>query len=261
MPWMILAVLLGAVAVASADDAIQGFVTPATGRLTGKVTDHDGKPLGGVVVHLVAPDGQERTVTTAADGSYAAELAPGSRYSVVFVVGAAKIVGTAVAAHADGDAEAIELREVMPPEVPAQPKIDLAIVPPYSDQAVDDDTWARAWLVLDVGPTGVVTRVKLLDPPGHGLDAIAIRQAFKTEFEPARDRSDHPIHSSVLWTFEWPSFTVWQSSSHEGRHLPSSVRFVPCRRPGPNRGPEYRDCSQPTLSRVVSQPWIDHPPP
>src|SRR5262249_10214271 len=155
---------------------------------TGKVTDHDGKPLPGVTVHLVAGTGQERTITTNPDGSYATDLAPGSRYSVVFVLGDAKIVGTAVATHPDGDAEAIELREVLPPKVAAQPKIDYAIVPPYSDKAIEDDTWARAWLVLDVGPTGTVRRVKLIDPPGHGLDAIAVRQAFKLEFEPARDR-------------------------------------------------------------------------
>lgn len=255
---LVLASLLALTASAVADDGAQGFVTSASGKLTGKVTDGEGKPLRGVVVHLVSERGDERTVTTAADGSYAAELAPGSRYSAVFVYGAAKVLGTAMTTRNVAGSEAIELAEVLPPKVPAQPA-DNPVVPPYSDDAVDANRWARAWLLLDVSETGAVTRVKLLDAPGLGLDATALRQAFKLKFAPARDRSDHPVRSQVLWTFEWPAFFWWKHTWNDGRHLPHAAMTVPCKGSGPT-GDIYRDCSMPTIKHAITAPWIDRPP-
>ena len=250
--------LLALSAPAVADDGAQGFVTTASGKLTGKVSDADGKPLRGVVVHLVSASGEERTVTTGADGTYTAELAPGSRYSAVFVYGAAKIIGTAVTSRTVDGNEAIELAEVLPPKVPAQPT-DNPVVPSYTDDAVDANRWARAWLLLDVSATGAVTRVKLLDAPGLGLDAAALRQAFKLKLTPARDRSDRPVASQVVWTFEWPAFFWWKHTWNDGRHLPHSALTVPCKGSGPT-GEVYRDCSLPTIKRAITAPWIDKPP-
>ena len=87
-----------------------------------------------------------------------------------------------------------------------KPLTDRAILPEYSEKMTDLDVWARAWLLLDISETGAVTHVKLVNKPGLDLDRIAIRDAFKLRFEPARDRSRRPIRAMLLWTYEWPSY-------------------------------------------------------
>ena len=57
----------------------------------------------------------------------------------------------------------------------------------------------RVRLVVDA--TGRVTSAVLLNKLGHGLDELALRRARQIEFEPARDTSDRPVASVVVWTF------------------------------------------------------------
>ena len=54
------------------------------------------------------------------------------------------------------------------------------IAPAYSDYAIEHDTWARAWLLLDISERGDVTRVKLLTtgPPDGGFE-LSCRPDFQ----------------------------------------------------------------------------------
>jgi TonB family protein len=54
---------------------------------------------------------------------------------------------------------------------------------------------------LVVDSSGKVTSATLLDSLGHGLDELALAQARSFEFTPARDESDRPVTSVVVWTF------------------------------------------------------------
>jgi len=54
---------------------------------------------------------------------------------------------------------------------------------------------------LVVDASGKVTRKILLTHLGHGLDDLALDQAGKIEFDPARDTDDHAVASVVVWTF------------------------------------------------------------
>ncbi|MBK7539263.1 MAG: TonB family protein [Myxococcales bacterium] len=54
---------------------------------------------------------------------------------------------------------------------------------------------------LTVNDRGSVTAAVLLNRLGHGLDEIALAQARRLEFEPAKDTSDRPVSSFVVWTF------------------------------------------------------------
>jgi hypothetical protein len=122
----------------------------------------------------------------------------------------------------------------------------------YSDAAIESNAWARAWLLVDIDSTGFVTRAKLLNAPGHDLDAIAIEQAFATRFTPARDRGGQPTASHMVWGIEWPAY--WWSQEH---HMTPPH----CRGSGPLQlgslyGSVYRDCSEPDLAHAAAAPWI-----
>ena len=41
----------------------------------------------------------------------------------------------------------------------------------------------------------------LLNKLGHGLDELAMKRAAEIEFEPAKDESEAPVSSVVVWTF------------------------------------------------------------
>jgi len=147
-----------------------------------------------------------------------------------------------------------------PPKVEPKPvKHYSRIAPPYSDYAIEHDKWARAWLVLDVDPTGTVRRVKFLHRPGSDLDAIAIRQGLAMKFEPARDAHDRPVSRMVLWTIEWPAY--WWLVQREGvtTGIPEYVSNVPCQGSGPwhvrSMHPTYRDCSPPDFQLAQTEPW------
>ncbi|MGH9889390.1 MAG: energy transducer TonB, partial [bacterium] len=143
----------------------------------------------------------------------------------------------------------------------------------YSDAAVLQDAWTRAWMVIDISPTGEVTRLKFVKRPGYDLDAIAISEAFKLRFKPARDDSGAPIETWLVWGIEWPASTYLIARGLTLSALPPMVGLpsrpgshgVPCRGSGPwNMSSKlwigYRDCSLPDLSRMLSERWIARPP-
>ena len=254
MRTLALALLASLVSPAAADE-VTGFVTGGTGELTGIATDLDGKPLEGIKVHIVGKSGAEQIVTTDAKGKYRAKVAT---ESYVFVEGKVKIGGQVAATVTEGGMEAIEIREQIPPAVQPKSLTPLDTVLDYSDTAADKNTWTRAWLMLHVNDAGKVVRVKLLNKPGLDLDAIAIREAFKVKFEPARDLSNKKIPAMVVWTWEWPAY-YWMLDHKRNIHrLPPEVVRVMCRGAGAAR--VLRDCSKPTIANAVSQAWIAAPP-
>ena len=254
--------------------AIAAPVAPdnETTQLAGRVRDSRGKPVEGATVFV----GKKPIAITDADGRYRVELDAGT-YSVVFVYGSTRdghrvTVADHGAIEVDGalsfdPGEVIVIHDPLKQPVRAQPIKDPRILAPYSDEAILSDTWAKAWLVLDVDDTGSVTRVKFLTRPGHGLDEIAVTQALKTKFDPARDAHDHPIRSLVVWPIEWPSYGWMRDRVGLALRLPDpqmddvDITRVPCRGSGPMRvgsmHPTYRDCSVPDLSKMNSEPWIE----
>jgi hypothetical protein len=177
------------------------------------------------------------------------------------------------------------------PAKPAEPKVDAQKTPPYSDEAVERDAWARAWLLLDVDETGKVTRLKLLKKPGFDLDAIAIRAGFELRFEPARDAHGKPMKTYIVWSMEWPSYGWLVQRNGSALRMPRNIHVraasdaepergiavpwrplasgipieqpfaaVPCAGTGPLNldlwNPAYRDCSRPDMHAADALPWI-----
>jgi hypothetical protein len=109
--------------------------------------------------------------------------------------------------------------------------------------------------MLDIDATGVVQHVKMINRPGYGLDDIAIRDAFKLEFEPARDRANRPVPSMLLWTYEWPSYS-WLSKHHKNLTvLPADALEVTCQTEGMPRV-LFRDCTQADVRGALDEAWI-----
>jgi hypothetical protein len=242
--------LLALVAPVAADTPVaSGFIASGEGTLQGTVTDADGNPLAKATVHVVSSSGHEQRVRTDARGSYRAELRGGT-HTHVFIEGAGRIVGWTSAGS-----DVIEIHEAIPPAVAAKPRKSPALIPPYSDTAIDADHWTRAWLLLDVSERGVVTRVKLLNEPGHDLDEIAVRHALALRFEPAQNRARRPVRTMVLWTFEWPAYWWMRRGKFSLSRLPVGIESVPCRKADKPAAWD-RDCSKPAISRAVKQPWI-----
>lgn len=226
---------------------LNGFVIHGTGELRGTVTKA-GKPVAGAHVHVVGDRTQE--AVTAADGTYKLTLAGGD-HAFVYIDGDAQL--TAQLATPGTDA-LIELHEVLPPATPAKAHEHTDVILDYTDDASDADTWARAWLLLDVSETGAVSRVKLLDDPGHGLAPIALAAAFGLKFDPARDRANHPLRSAVLWTYEWPAYW-WLVENHYSRtRLPLETFTLPCNGRD-SKFVRHRDCTAPDLAKIVTAPW------
>lgn len=183
-----------------------------------------------------------------------------------FAIAAAVLVVAASSAYADAPrtvrGETIHVEGKAPPGTPPKPvKRYRAIAPRYSDYAIEHDTWARAWLLLDIDTRGVVTRVKLLHRPGAELDQIAIDTAMKMRFEPARDAGGMAQETHLVWTIEWPSYG-WLIA-HEGlaTKIPASVQGVTCAGSGAPLNldevhPVFRDCTMPDLSKVDALPWL-----
>jgi hypothetical protein len=173
----------------------------------------------------------------------------------VFITEPWHITGTTTT----GTDDTIEMREIAAPAVAAVPRRNRAWIPPYSEDAIDADTWTRAWLMLDITDTGSVAHVKLLTSAGHGLDAIAVREAFALRFQPARDRANRPVRSLALWTFEWPPYWWLSLDDRTTSHLPGEVLKTSCRRP--DQTTRYlRDCRQPDLALAAKQPWLARKP-
>jgi hypothetical protein len=208
---LVLVLLAG---VAAADDA-----SPTT--LAGRVTDVLGRPIPHARVYIMPRGTVTLTTATDKDGRYAIELSAAGAYSVVIAAGrlhtyrqvlitahAATTLDVEVELDVDGG-EVINIvdTKLPPPAVPPKPTNDNERTSlPYSPQAMERDAWARAYLLLDIDEHGIVTRLKLLKRPGFDLDQIAIDEAFKLKFEPARDGHGRPIRTYIVWDMEWPSW-------------------------------------------------------
>lgn len=264
-------ILLLLVGTARADDSMS--------QLSGRVRDvARGTPVEGAFVFVTGSKGLLHTLTTDRDGVYRCEVASGT-YSVVFAQGPSRSSGRVVvvpgaAARLDGTVDAtagevIVLREKLKPPVPPKPTNWIPTkTPPYSDRAILSDAWTKAWLLLDVSPTGVVERFKFLKRPGYDLEQIATKEAFKLKFDPARDATGKPVRTWLLWEIEWPS--VWWLDAFQlpRTTMPPVVGFpphrkdwyVPCAGSGPLQlesiHPIYKDCSRPDLSRASVEPWV-----
>lgn len=248
-------------AIADGEDRVRGFVTYGAGDVSGRVTDEEGTPMANAEVHVVSGGAGEQILKAGKDGKFKVTVQGGGS-SWVFVRGNRKLDGQAILSS-EGDGELVEIREAIPPSVMPRPLSNPRAIPDYSDQAIDHNTWMRAWLMLDVDETGSVQRLKLLTPPGFGLDAIAIRKGFELRFEPALDRAKKPTSALAVWVFEWPAYywlleKVGQGGDNAMTRMPMDARRVPCRGTGPTSS-TYRDCSRPDLSKGMAQPWVERP--
>jgi len=250
--------------------------------LTGHITDTlTGMPVEHAQVYVSNAAGPVRVVTTDRTGRYAIDLAPGT-YDVTIQLetsraqahlliepGQAMILDSQVEST---PGEVIEIHDPLPPKVMPKPtNFSRTRAPPYSQEALDKDAWARAWMLLDIGPDGAVKRFKFLKRPGYDLEKIAAAEVFKLRFEPARNDDDKPMGTSIVWGIEWPSAGWLEAIIGTRSRMPSmhgfpprgQTDYVPCKGSGPmNLGsvhPTYRDCSGPDLSRVGTEAWIVKP--
>jgi hypothetical protein len=148
-----------------------------------------------------------------------------------------------------------------PPKVLPHPRKNYhRMAPPYSDEAIDRDVWARAWVLLDIDTRGQVARVKLLNPPGYGLDKIAVDHAFKLRFDPAQDEQGHAVGSMLVWTIEWPSYWWLVDSDQPPNRVPDNADLIPCKGTGPlnlsRLHPTQRDCTPPDMHKIETAAWL-----
>ena len=286
--------------VTRADDPLPPPVAAAPTTLdaptivTGRVTDVLGHPVADARVHVLSRAGERHTVTTDSDGRYKATVSGPGTYSIVTAIDQTRTFHTVLAAQGQETTLDIEVEldtaqggEVInivdkmrpKPKVKAKSHGDPMRTLPYSDEAIDRDAWARAWLLLDIDETGRVTRLKLLKRPGFDLDCIAIDEGFKLTFDPALDAQDRPTKTYVLWSLEWPS-RKWlvetggtvgfhgggieapliQMPEVPGTTFVRSMSKVPCVGAAPleleRHHRAYRDCSKPDMSQADALPWI-----
>jgi len=265
MRGILLVMALAGVAAADDDGAISGFEATGAGPLSGRAVDAKGKPLAKVEIHVVSKTGGEQIVKTDSDGRYAVTLKGGpNETSMIFVRGhrGANLGGVVSASTVVDGNEAIEIKETSRPAVTAKPVNKWISIPPYSETAIADNVWVRAWMALDVDATGRVQHVRWIRRPGHDLEAIAVRAAFETVFEPARDRVKRPIGSQVVWSFEWPShwWLDHQNDHTDDSRMPDNYVTVECQKPGEKRR-DRRDCTQADLGAALREPWFARPPP
>ncbi|HEX4453087.1 MAG TPA: carboxypeptidase-like regulatory domain-containing protein [Kofleriaceae bacterium] len=243
-------------AIVGDDNVVHGFVWQSEDQLDGRVTDSGGHALPGAEVHVVS-GATDRVVPTDRDGRYHVKLPPNTT-ALVFVYGDVRITSTAASSHAGDDGETVDMHELMipttPPKLRRRPQRT-----PYSDAASDHNQWLRAWLLLDIDPSGAVTRMKLLDHAGYDLDPIAIRAGFALDFEPARDRANRPIRTQLLWAVDWPPFW-WNVDQGDGMSapIPAIAWRLPCHDgTAPHR--YERSCAPATIGNALSAPWIARP--
>lgn len=164
--------------------------------------------------------------------------------------------------YVPGEVIIVRDREAPRPSVLPHPKKNYRrMAPPYSDDAILRDVWVKTWVLLDIDARGVVNRVKLLKKPGYDLDQIAIDHALKMRFDPAEDAKGRAIPTQLVWALEWPSYWYLVTMEHPPNRVldPERVRYIPCYGSGPlqmeSLHPTYRDCSEPDLSKISSEPW------
>ncbi len=241
---------------AVADERVSGFTTNSTGELKGKVTDEGGTARAGVTVYVTSADG-ERTVQTDKDGQYKIDLGKVQGEKFVFVREIARINGQSLETELlESGEEVFQIQESVKPKVMPRPKSATNKIPGYSEQAREDDVWARAWLLLEIDEQGNVRRMKLLQAPGHGLDDIAIRHAGNLRFEPALGVSGRPVPAMVVWTYEWPSYSWMLERKVAPKVLPEEVSSVPCAGTATPQS-RLRECSKADITKAHLLPWID----
>lgn len=278
-----LLVVLGVVEGTAAADAL----------LVGRVTDLLDRPVPNIRVHVLSPD-DHQIVTTDQDGQY--RVVVDGYQQIAVVVGAGNFHTFRGGTIKDGatqrldfqleiaEGEIIRIVDGKPPTVPPKLPPDASrLTPPYSDEAIVRDAWAKAWLLLDVSETGKVLRVKLVKRPGFGLDEIAVQEAMKLKFEPALDEAHKPMRTMIYWAMEWPSYGWLTTNRGTAARMPvesyaidpfkgnfggltlnmgeNTLAYVPCAGSGPlnldQLHPVYRDCSKPNAAKVRYLPWLD----
>jgi hypothetical protein len=227
-----------------------------TGRLEGRVAP-------GVTIVVVGIGGE--TPVPVEDGRFHFEGAPGT-YRIVAIYGdqrqtedvtiaagvTTRVKLTVDTTHAG---ETITIHEHGPREpVAVKPQHDYQRLRlPYSDEAIDENIWFAAWLLLHVDEHGKVQWVRFVQRPGVDLEKIAIEKVMAYRFEPARDEFGDTIPSVVLWKMDWPPF--WRTTLTE-----QIMGAPPCRGDGPidlgAYDPEYRDCSHPSVVVAANEPAI-----
>ncbi len=180
-------------------------------------------PVGGADVVFRKKGKVIVKTTTDENGRYQVKVEPGF-YEVVFKFGGSSLFRVfrargAKVARVNGrlrqaDGEVIVIRERRRVRKAAATNFNALKTPPYSDRAIKSNRWARAWLVLDVNPEGLVTRAKFMHKPGEELEKIALDQVFKLEFDPSINEDGVPIRTLVLWSIDWPSY--WWLIDHYG---------------------------------------------
>ena len=274
----------------------------------GRVTDILGRPVANARVYVLSRIGERHTLKTDKDGVYSSKVDGSGTYGVVIAIDKAHVFRTVLVARGQtnmldieveldtqgGEVIRIEDKKRPIPKVKPKPQKDPNLSLPYSEEAVERDAWARAWLLLDIDETGQVTRLKLLKKPGFDLDRIAIEEAFKLRFDPAKDKDGRPMKTYILWTMEWPSMdwliqsggtairrpndvealdvmasnirtagldrANWARPDAAGTAFPRALSTVPCAGSGPLnldlRNRAYRDCSEPDIRDAEALPWI-----
>ena len=210
---------------------------PVETVVQGRVTDVLGRPVANARVYVLEHASVPTRTTTDKDGRYSIEVTSAGMLRVVVAIDKVHVFRTVqvqpgamtaldIAVDLDtqgGEVINIEDRRRPQPAKPAESKMDPQKPPPYSEEAVERDAWARAWLLLDVDETGKVTRLKLLKKPGFDLDAIAIDTAFKMRFDPARDAQGQPMKTFIVWSMEWPSYGWLQQGNGTTLRMPRSI--------------------------------------
>jgi Carboxypeptidase regulatory-like domain len=188
--------------------------------IEGRATDVLGRPIAGARVYVLPRRGEPIQSKTDKNGHYKVQVQSIGTHGVVIAIDKAHSFRTVLvqqgrANRLDIDVELdteggevikIEDARRPVPKVVPKPQKDTRINPPYSEEAVERDAWARAWLLLDVDEKGKVTRLKLLKAPGFDLNQICIDEAFKLGFDPALDDAGQPMKTYMLWTMEWPAW-------------------------------------------------------
>ena len=259
------ALLIAIVQTAYGDDdgTVTGYEATGSGELSGRALAADGKPLRRVEIHVVSKSGGEQIFKTDDDGNYKVVLKGAmGETSMIFVRGhrGAHLGGVAAEATTIDGAEAIEMHETSAPAVAAKPVDRFSRILAYSDAAIRDDEWVRAWMTLDLDAAGNVRRVKWMHRPGHGLDATALAAAFAEKFEPARDRAKRAVASQLVWMFEWPSHSwLTHHTGYDLTRMPDDYAKVACQAAGEHRH-DRRDCSQADVTSTLGEAWITKKP-
>jgi Carboxypeptidase regulatory-like domain len=280
---LVVVVCLGsATRVTYAEDVPGSGTGVPVSRLSGRVVDRkNGGPVEGALVQITDGSGRELTAVTDRAGRYAFELIPGE-YDVTFIAGDSRTLEN-ISITADRDqvldskvdsatGEVITVLERRPPKVLPKPtNYANRRNPPYSQEALDQDAWTRAWLMLDVSPTGEVVRFKFLKRPGYHLEQIAADEVFRLKFTPGRNDQGQAVRTWMVWLLEWPS-VGWLDAMQLPRTAKPKVTgfpprllsdFVPCKGSGAIdldvTYPTFRDCSKPDMSRMEYEPWVARP--